>query len=232
MTEIANPAHRERWRVQAGRIAEELKAIPEWNGKAIVKFGIALDDAIITVKMPVAFIQQSSAELLAATIFEYALESIAAPQAPTLSGNAHSSPAPAGTEQPAAAAFTDTCRRKLEPDFTKQCENQATGGMRATLKPEPAVGKRWGMQSLLTFIIDLPVCASCFAKVNIFEVTDQAQRIALGRAAQQQNRGVLVAWDQTAIEHLPFEDPHYVLLRKQTRKANSQPGASGPENLK
>lgn len=121
--------------------------------------------------------------------------------------------APLGTALPAAAAFP--CMRRLEPDFTKPCPNQAAGGLKITLKPSPTITKRWGLHSMLTFILDLTVCEACFPKVNILEVTDPHFRSRLGKAAQQMNNGVLVDWSQTVIEPVAFEDPQHVVLRRE-----------------
>lgn len=129
---------------------------------------------------------------------------------------------------PATAGAAPPCTRRIEPDFTQNCPNQSAGGLRLTLRPHETVEKRWGTHSLLSFVMDLPVCATCFPKVQIMEITDERLRSALVRFAQQGNNGILVDWKRTVIEHLAFDHPDYVMLRKQMEKsaaANDSPTA-------
>lgn len=236
MTEIANPLHAERWRQQALKIAAELKQVPNWNGKDKIKAGIAFDDQIVSVTLETALIERLNESALADLIYNGVLElqksdhraagesadpeatvpgmesGHAASQARTMDTNG--SPAP----EPAAAAVSEKCSRKVEPDFTEACPSAATGGLRVILHAAPALQKRWGRRSLMTFIMDLPVCPSCFQKLNVMEVTDEQLRKTLGRTAQQMNSGILVDWSQTQVEHLPFEAPEYVALRRSMEK--------------
>lgn len=126
--------------------------------------------------------------------------------------------------------------RRREPDFIEHCPNQAAGGLRITLKPGETVEKRWGLHSLLTFVMDLTVCAECLPKVKIMEITDQDFRAKVGKVAQKSNNGVLVDWRRTVIEQAPYSDPHYLALRaelKQKAAANeSQPAPAGADGGK
>lgn len=134
--------------------------------------------------------------------------------------------------EPAAAAVSERCRRRIEPDFTQNCPNEATGGYRLTLHAAPAVQKRWGRNSLLSLIVDLPVCAECFAKSTAFDMTDAQLRAGLNKQAQQLNQGILVDWKETELEHVPFSDPEYQILLRHTtgrRAIESQPAPAGPQ---
>jgi hypothetical protein len=106
--------------------------------------------------------------------------------------------------------MTEACTRRIGED---NCPAEATGGLRVTLRPAETVEKRWGKKSLLTFVMDLPLCPSCFPKVSIMEITDPGLRQSLMRTAQQMNEGVLVDWSRTLLEHVPFDDPYYRTLR-------------------
>ncbi len=117
-------------------------------------------------------------------------------------------------------ATAEKCTRRLEPAFTENCPNDAAGALKVTLRPAETIEKRWGVHSLLSLIIDLPVCASCLPKVRIMEITDQALRVQLSRTAQRLNNGVLPDWGRTVIEQCAYDDPKLLTLRKEL--------ASGP----
>jgi len=125
-----------------------------------------------------------------------------------------------------AAAVSERCHRRLEPDFAHGCPAEATGGYRVTLHAAPAIQKRWGRRSMLSLIVDLPVCADCFSKSTIFDITDQELRLRLGKTAQRMNSGILVDWKETVLEHVPFSDREYQILLRQTKgraASDSQP---------
>jgi hypothetical protein len=134
--------------------------------------------------------------------------------------------------EPARAAVFEPCRRRIEPDFTQNCPNEATGGYRLTLHAAPAVQKRWGKRSMLTLIVDLPVCPECFARSTVFDMTDVKLRAALNVEAQRHNKGILVDWKETELEHVAFSDPEYQILLSHTtgrRAIDSQPAPAGPQ---
>jgi hypothetical protein len=129
--------------------------------------------------------------------------------------------------------MTEACTRRIGANFEESCPTPATGGLRVTLRPAETVEKRWGRKSLLTFVMDLPLCPSCFPKVSITEVIDPDLRQSLARTAQKMNNGVLVDWSRTLLEHVPFDDPYYIALRgemdKRAAENASQPVPAGPQ---
>lgn len=250
MTEITNPLHRERWRVQAAAAAAELKAVPNWGDKVKVKAGLLFDDAILRMTLEVALIQRLNEAALADLIFNAALELMQTDHraagdsadvqtsgmecglAPQQDSAEQGVPLAGRIPAPAAAAVSEPCRRRPAPDTN--CPNLATGGFLATLRPAQAVQKRYGRSSLMTLVIDLPICAECFPKATILEITDPNLRTLLGREAQRINQGFLVDWSETVLQHLPFDDPAYVALRTQLAKKgeaanDSQPAPAGPQ---
>lgn len=108
-----------------------------------------------------------------------------------------------------------------------RCPHQAAGGLRVILRPAETVQKRWGCHQLLAFVMDFPICPSCFPGVSIMKVTGQDLRLALGKAAQRMNNGWLVDWSQTVLELIPFEHPEYMALRQAQAARESQPAPAG-----
>lgn len=134
--------------------------------------------------------------------------------------------------EPAVAAVFEPCWRRVEPDFAQACPNPATGALRITLRPAESVEKRFGLRSLMSLVMPVTLCSSCFPKVQFMEVTDEDLRKRLVKTAQQMNKGVLPDWSRTLIEHVPFGDPHYMALRAAMRPQaanDSQPGPAGPQ---
>jgi hypothetical protein len=156
----------------------------------------------------------------------------AAPQAPAVTGNA---PGPhQGTEQPAAPAVShdtvERCWRRIAPAFTEQCPNDATGGIRMKLYPALAVQRRYGKRDLLALLLDLPVCPGCFAQMTPLEVlSNQPPEMwgAFSKMVQKRNHGILPIKEQSEIEHLPFDDPEYVLLRKSAAQQRAAKDGNG-----
>lgn len=250
MTYIAKAPHdqaeRAKWRVNADNAAKHLKSMSWCENQTTYTAAFVFDDGTVKLPINVSLIQKLNEKALADWIFETVLDAQNSP-APARKGHtgstADGAPEPhdaAGQAIPSTGGANDgstpsggatsapvPCRRRLEPDFTQPCPNEATGGLRITLKPSPTVSKRWGLHSMLTFVMDLPVCASCFPKVNITEITDQALRARLGKSAQQMNNGVLVDWSQTVIEHVTFDDPQLAGLRA-TMAKREQVAANDP----
>jgi hypothetical protein len=74
---------------------------------------------------------------------------------------------------------------------------------------------------MLALILDLPVCAECFGKMTAIEVLNNLgpdQWQAFTKVAQQRNHGILPIKEQCEIEHLPFDDAEYEVLRSQLAK--------------
>ena len=133
---------------------------------------------------------------------------------------------------PAVAA--ERCWRRIAPTFAEQCPNDATGGVRLKLYPALTIQKRYGKRDMLALIFDLPVCASCFGQMSAVEViNNQPPEMwrTFTKLVQQRNNGILPIKEQSEIEHLPFDDPEYVLLRRQSAKqrAESQPAPPGSQ---
>lgn len=234
MTEIANPSHLERWRAQSLKIAQELKDIPEWKGKDKLKVGIAFDDAIVTIELAVASITAASLEDLAESIFISAVEEVQrkqgqAPEAatPGKTGEQAADQAPETTTPSPAAVQPITqlgkCWRRIEPEYVKGCENDATGGVRLILFPAETLQKRYGRKSMLSLILDIPVCSSCFPKMTAHQVIADGlapgQWGQMSKIAQQLNKGWLPIKENSLIEHVPPEDPQYMALRAQIAKS-------------
>jgi hypothetical protein len=245
LTEIAKAAmHDEaqlmKWRVESGRIAAHLKGIDEWGGRESIVAGIVFDDAVVRVPIDVSMIRRINTEALAEFIFNAALSKItdhraagesaaaheatgmecghAAPQVPEGPTSSFSS---RGTPEPAAAAVSERCWRRIPPDFAEQCPHDATGGIRLKLFPALTIQKRYGKRDMLALILDLPVCADCFKLMTPIEVLSNlgpAQWQAFSKVAQQRNNGVLPIKEQSEIEHLPFEDREYTMLRLELAK--------------
>jgi hypothetical protein len=139
-------------------------------------------------------------------------------------------------QDPTSWNVAERCWRYIDPPKnTEQCPNDATGGMRLKLFAGEAIQRRYGKKLMLALILDLPVCAECFSKMSALEVIknlDGRLWSALSKMAQRQNRGIVPIKESSEIEHLAFDDPEYVLLRKQMAKRaasnESQPAPAGP----
>lgn len=235
MTWITKAAHdqaeRAKWREQANKSAVHLKAMQFTPEQEQHMLGFVFDDAVVNVRVEVALVQRMNEQTLADWIFEAVLakvDPIAAQQEAVAA-----SPSSSSGEAALPADAAVPCMRKLEPEYTQACPNHSAGGLKITLRPGEAVEKRWGLVSLLTFVMDLTVCPACLPKVNIFEITDQELRSRIGKAAQQMNNGVLVDWKRTVIEHVGFDNPQYKALRaemaKQAAANEFQPAPAGPQ---
>lgn len=253
MTHIAKAPYdeveRAKWRHNAEKAAAHLKSVKSWGEQQTHLAAFVFDDGLVKLPINVSLIHKLSEQALADWIFNTVLEvqeitpaggesagadqdargteaGLAAAQAPAVTGNApRLSSSSNEPEQPAAAAVVEPCMRRLEPDFTEPCPNHATGGLRITLRPAEAVEKRWGLGSLLTFLMPVTLCPSCFPKVHIMEITDPELRARLGKTAQQGANGVLVDWKRTVIEQVPFDDPQYMALVGMLAK-REQPAAN------
>lgn len=226
MTDITKVAkddvQRAKWRAEAARIAIELrKRAPEFAGKEEIKVGVAFNDQVVTLQLPTATIRESSEGLLAILIYDGVLrmqdELPAPPPIEVIP--------PAGAEAAAAPqgpAHTEPCWRRLEPDFKEACPNQATGGIGITLYPHESIQKRYGKKPMLDLILHIPVCPSCFARMTPTEVLRdglaEGQWGDISKAAQRRCNGILPAKEETAIAHVPFSEPKYVMLRQHIAK--------------
>ena len=115
------------------------------------------------------------------------------------------------------------CVRRKEPDFVEACENPASGGVRLSLFAHERMQKRYGRRPLLSVLLDLPVCPECYSRMNAMQVIGDGlangQWGAISKIAQQRNYGVLPIKENSTIEHVPFDDPEYLTLRRaQARK--------------
>lgn len=100
------------------------------------------------------------------------------------------------------------------PEDMTRCPNDATGGVRFILRPAEAAGESHGIEQMLSFITDLPVCATCFPHATPIKCLGEQIRRSLGRMAQKQNKGIPVDWSRTLSEHVPFNQPEYIALRR------------------
>lgn len=239
MTELQNPAHRERWRLEVRRIVDELKAIPDWGGKEELKVGIVLDDALVKLTIKVEVIKTVAADTLSESLYCAALEMIEAmprgadgkisgrsqgrfevnEAAPTEYSTVND---PTSFSVEPAAPENQPCWRRLEPDFKEACPNNAAGGVRLKLFPAEAVSKRYGKRPLLKLTLDIPVCANCGAKITAAEVITNLEAGLWGqfsKEAQRRNKGFLPIKENSEVEFVPFDDPEYVLLRQWMAKA-------------
>lgn len=118
------------------------------------------------------------------------------------------------------------------PDDETRCPNEAKGVIRLKLHAAPTIQKRYGKRVMLQMVMGFHVCPKCFPAVSVMKITDEKLRATLNRFAQQRNSGILVDWSQTELEHVPYDDPEYLLLvnsRKKDDAANdSQPAPAGP----
>lgn len=135
---------------------------------------------------------------------------------------------------PPAAAVSERCWRRIAPTFAEQCPNDATGGVRLKLYPALSIQKRYGKRDMLALIFDLPICASCFSQMTAIEViNNQPPEMwqSFSKICQQRNQGILPIKENSEIEHLPFDDPEYVLLRRSSaeQRAASQSAPAGPQ---
>lgn len=118
------------------------------------------------------------------------------------------------------------------PEVQERCERPATGGIRFILRPAEAAAARHGIQSMLSFIVDLPVCGLCWVQATPHKVLSDELRRALGRQAQAlSGKNIPVDWSRTTVEHVPMDHPEYVALRKSQERAenDSQPAPAGPQ---
>jgi hypothetical protein len=194
-----NDVERAKWREQANNAAKHMKNVKAWGDQVVFTPAFVFDDGIVKLPLEVALIQRLNEQALADHVFQAMLTTVSDEAQAAQAGTA----APAVVSPPAASSELGPCMRRIEPDFKDNCPNVAAGGLRITLRPAEAIEKRWGMHSLLTFVMDVRVCTSCFPKVNAMEVTDQDLRRRLNRSAQQLNNGVLVDWSRCQIEHVP-----------------------------
>lgn len=104
------------------------------------------------------------------------------------------------------------------PDDMTRCANEGVGGVRLTLFASKTIQKRYGRKSMLSLILDMPICASCWSGVTIQTCTDQPLRAMLSRAAQRMNSGILVDFNESVFEPVAFDHPEYVLLRQTSEK--------------
>jgi hypothetical protein len=76
---LTDPKQREKWRVQAQRIAASLKQVVDFGSHPVITTGIVFDDLIIKVTLPVDLIQQLDVAELAKVIFEAAQQVVVEP---------------------------------------------------------------------------------------------------------------------------------------------------------
>jgi hypothetical protein len=89
--------------------------------------------------------------------------------------------------------------------------------VRLKLYPALSIQKRYGKRDMLALIFDLPICATCFSQMTAIEViNNQPPEMwqSFSKICQQRNQGILPIKENSEIEHLPFDDPEYVLLRR------------------
>lgn len=220
MTDIAKAPHDElqrmKWQHQARKIAAELKGIPDFGEKTVIKAGIVFDDQIVNVDIPVSLIQRMNEAALAEVIFNGVLsvqnddhratgESAdgtsssshpsgmecghAAPQGNSLPCTSSEGLRHDGKVPPAAPAVFEQCRRRKAPDFTEQCLAFATGGVRLILFAADTIQKRYGRRPMLALILDLPLCDACFQLMTPLQViTDGLQPGQWGAIAKEAQR--------------------------------------------
>lgn len=153
MTEIANPTHIGRWKSQAQKIAEELKAVPSWNqDKPKLKVGIVFDDAIITVTIDVSMIQKLSVNALADSLFTAALEAVLGKQGQVppdrKAGDGIGEAAETRQGEPDSPLGDERKARPTSGDGPRQAgcdarENTGTSPAPAEVQPLAPLGKCW-----------------------------------------------------------------------------------------
>lgn len=115
------------------------------------------------------------------------------------------------------------------PEDMARCPNEATGGIRFTLRPAEATAERHAVKTMLSFIADMPVCASCFPQVTVHSCISFELRRSLARLAQKQAKNLPVDWSRTLAEHVPMDVPQYVALRVSQAANDSQSAPAGPQ---
>lgn len=248
-------AQRAKWRQQADAAAKHMKNVSDWGELTVFVPAFVFDDGVVKLKLDVAQIQKLNEQALADLIFYTVLDNLetdhraagesadaelrAAPGMECGHAAAQDDPGPTSSSrpvQPAAAAVFERCWRHFGPSFSEQCPNQATGGVQLLLYPHERFQKRYGRRPMLKLILDLPVCASCFAVMTPAEVIENGLQPGhwgvASKEAQRRNAGVLPIKENSLIAHVAFADPEYTALREHLAKHHpeiSQPAPAGPQ---
>lgn len=104
-------------------------------------------------------------------------------------------------------------------------ENDAKGGVKVFLWPGLHLQKTYGRRTLLEFIMDIRLCASCFRRISAKDVLLDRQWADMSKMAERKHYGVLPIRHLTTIEHVKPEDPEYAALRG----SYQHPGAAAPQ---